>query len=273
VIPGLRLKQLLEVNSVPYSSLTHAPVYTAQHLAAAENVTGSEVAKTVVIRADAGYALVVLPASMKIDFSALRDQLPFHRIALARESEFARFFPDCELGAMPPFGNLYHLPVYIDRSLAAADAIVFNAGCHVEAVRLRYADFDGLVRPTPVNAAVPLSRARSDTDVMEPPQPCCVDEALSGAKRARGARAYPAPIHRRAHCIRSSNEVPATAEPRSVKRSGRYPERRRPEKVGPVLGPPRPDATFLKVRSHVGVARADRTPSRRAERGRPAKPR
>jgi Ala-tRNA(Pro) deacylase len=110
-------------------------------------------AKTIVVRADERFVLVILPAVRKIDVKALRDELPFKHVELASEKEFAALFPDSELGAMVPFGNLYNLPVYVDQSLSVDDNIVFNAGTHVDTIKMKYQDFDRLVRPASIHAA------------------------------------------------------------------------------------------------------------------------
>jgi Ala-tRNA(Pro) deacylase len=124
-------------------------------VAAAQHVSGKEVAKTIVLEGDGRFFLVVLPAAMKIDLEALRTELPYHRVRLANEGEFASLFPDSELGAMPPFGNLHGLPVYVEKSLAADEEIVFNAGTHVETIRMKYRDFERLVQPEQVQAGIP----------------------------------------------------------------------------------------------------------------------
>jgi len=151
-----RLKAYLDDNDVTYSHCVHRLAYTAQEVAAAQHVPGKEVAKTIVLEGNGGFFLVVLPAVMKVDIEALLSELPYQAIRLATESEFASLFPDSELGAMPPFGNLYNLPVYVDESLAEDEEIVFNAGTHVETIRMKYKDFERLVRPQRVQAGIPL---------------------------------------------------------------------------------------------------------------------
>jgi Ala-tRNA(Pro) deacylase len=151
-----RLKDYLDERGVPFTYCTHRLAYTAQELAAAQHVPGREVAKTVVLRADGHFVMVVLPAVMKLDLEALRTELPFRRIKMAREDEFASLFPDSQVGAMPPFGNLYGLPVYVDRSLLADEEIVFNAGSHLEMLRMKYSDFERLVKPVVIDAGVPI---------------------------------------------------------------------------------------------------------------------
>jgi Ala-tRNA(Pro) deacylase len=151
-----RIKDHLEKNTVPYSHCTHRLAYTAQEVAQAQHVPGREMAKTIIVKTDLQFAMVVLPAVMKINMKILRDELPFAHVELATEKEFAELFPDSELGAMAPFGNLYGLPVYVDKSLAADTEIVFNAGTHIDTIRIKYVDFARLVRPVVVDVAVRL---------------------------------------------------------------------------------------------------------------------
>ncbi|MEW5979426.1 MAG: YbaK/EbsC family protein [Acidobacteriota bacterium] len=151
-----RLKEYLEQNRVPYTHCSHRLAYTAQEVAAAQHVPGREVAKTIILKVDEGFAMVVLPATMKIDMKRIREELPYKHVELATEKEFASLFPDCELGAMAPFGNLYALPVYVDKSLSQDEQIVFNAGTHVDTVRVSYKDFSNLVKPRVIDAAIRL---------------------------------------------------------------------------------------------------------------------
>lgn len=152
-----RLKQYLENNDVPYVHQRHPLAYTAQAVAAAQHVPGKEMAKTIVMKASGQFILVVLPALWKIDLQALRAQLPFKDIELAHENEFAWLFPDCQVGAMAPFGNLYSLPVYVDKTLAEDDEIVFNAGTHQDTIRIKFRDFERLVQPQIISvAAMPV---------------------------------------------------------------------------------------------------------------------
>jgi len=141
-----RIKNHLEENKISYSPLTHPSAYTSQGAAAVMHVPGREVAKTVVVQAGNDYYLVVLPASYHVNPVRLAHVVG-HPVRLASESEFASLFPDCELGAMPPMGELYGLPVYVDESLAADKEIVFNAGTHRDAIRMKYDDFVSLARP------------------------------------------------------------------------------------------------------------------------------
>lgn len=142
-----RLKHLLDENRVPYSTLPHAKTYTAQAAAAVMHVSGQQIAKTVVLAAGNDFVLAVLPASYHVDLRKL-GAVVGRNLQLASEADFISRFPDCEPGAMPPFGRLYGLPVYVDEALTADEEIVFEAGTHREAVRLRYADFERLTQPT-----------------------------------------------------------------------------------------------------------------------------
>jgi len=153
-MPILRkLREYLDHNKVPYEVLSHRQAFTAQEVAAAQHVSGREVAKVVMLRSGARYVMTVLPAPSRVDVDAARQALGTPDLVLASEQEFAGLFPQCEAGAMPPFGNLYNLPVYVDRSLTEDEDIVFNAGTHTQTVRMKYADFVRLVKPTVVSIA------------------------------------------------------------------------------------------------------------------------
>ena len=141
-----RLKALLDESKVHYTLMTHSPAYTAQAAAATLHVPGKELAKSVVVRAGEDTLLAVLPASHHVSLKKL-SALVGRTVRLATEQEFNNLFPDCELGAMPPFGQLYNLPVYVDQALAADEEIVFNAGTHRDAIRMPYADFARLAKP------------------------------------------------------------------------------------------------------------------------------
>ncbi len=144
---SVRIKNHLEENHVPYLPLTHHSSFTASGAAAVMHVSGREVAKTVVVQAGKEYYLVVLPSSYHVKPEKLA-QVIGKPVRLATEAEFASLFPDCELGAMPPLGELYGLPVYVDESLAADREIIFNAGTHRDAIRINYDDFVRLALPT-----------------------------------------------------------------------------------------------------------------------------
>jgi Ala-tRNA(Pro) deacylase len=142
-----RLKSYLDERKIRYTLMTHSPAYTAQSAAATLHVPGQELAKTVVIRAGNDYVLAVLPASYHVDVKKLAEVMA-KKAEIATEAEFISLFPDCELGAMPPLGELYSLPVYVDELLTADQEIVFNAGTHRDAIRMSYADFESLSKPT-----------------------------------------------------------------------------------------------------------------------------
>jgi osmotically-inducible protein OsmY/prolyl-tRNA editing enzyme YbaK/EbsC (Cys-tRNA(Pro) deacylase) len=148
-----RLKTYLHDHQVPFVIQHHQTAYTAQDVAASEHLPGQMVAKVVMAVADGDMVMLVLPADHRADLAKARAAVGAHEIWLANEREFADRFPDCEVGAMPPFGNLYDLPVYVDRSLTFDQAIVFQAGTHNETMRIRYADFARLVKPTVVDIA------------------------------------------------------------------------------------------------------------------------
>ena len=141
-----RLKSFLDENQIPYSVTTHMRAYTAQGAAATMQISGKELAKSVVLRAGEEMILAVLPAPNHVRLDKLAAEAG-KSVWLATEQEFCSLFPDCEPGAMPPFGSLYNLPVYMDDSLAADEEIVFNAGTHRDAIRMRYADFARLAKP------------------------------------------------------------------------------------------------------------------------------
>ena len=147
-MPIRKLREFLDSHAVRYFVVSHSPAYTAQEIAAAAHVPGKELAKTVIVTIDDSMAMVVLPASRQLDFELLREATGTRSVELASEKEFAGLFPECEIGAMPPFGNLYGMPVYVSEELEDDDEIAFNAGAHTELLRLSYDDFKRLVRPT-----------------------------------------------------------------------------------------------------------------------------
>ncbi len=146
-MPVKKLKEYLDKNKVKYTAISHSPKYTAQEIAASAHVPGKELAKTVIVKVDGAMAMTVMPAPEKIDFGALKKALGAKSVELASEQEFADNFPQCEPGAMPPFGNLYDMDVYVAEHLAEDEEIVFNAGSHTELFKLAYSDFEKLVHP------------------------------------------------------------------------------------------------------------------------------
>ncbi|MFQ5787913.1 MAG: aminoacyl-tRNA deacylase [Thermodesulfobacteriota bacterium] len=122
-----RLKDYLDDNNVKYVKITHSPAYTAQEIAASIHIPGKELAKTVILKANEGFLMAVLPASRKINFDLLKEVVGDEGVKLASEDELKDIFQDCEVGAMPPFGNLYNLPVYVATALSEDREIAFNA--------------------------------------------------------------------------------------------------------------------------------------------------
>ena len=143
-----RLESFLRRNHVSYQVQHHPLAYTAQEVAASEHVPGKKLAKVVVATTDGSLYLLALPATHRVDLTEVERVVGRAPVRLAREEEFAAALPDCEVGAMPPFGNLYGLPVYVDKALAEDDVIVFQAGTHTDTISMAYADFERLVKPT-----------------------------------------------------------------------------------------------------------------------------
>jgi Ala-tRNA(Pro) deacylase len=146
-MPVERLKTFLDENEVDYESVTHSEVYTAQEAAAAAHIPGKNVAKTVIVKLDGEMAMVVLPATFQVSLEALTHVTGAGSVELATEDEFKDLFPTCEPGAMPPFGNLWHMQVFVDRHLREDERIAFAAGSHHELLRMAYAHFEELVEP------------------------------------------------------------------------------------------------------------------------------
>jgi Ala-tRNA(Pro) deacylase len=147
-MPTARLKDYLDREQVKYQSLPHATTFTAQETAQAAHVPGKQVAKAVVIKINGELALAVLPATDQIHLDQLQQALGTGQVELAKEYEFEARFADCDAGAMPPFGNLYGMEVYVSQRLREDEAIAFNAGTHDELIEMRYRDFERLASPT-----------------------------------------------------------------------------------------------------------------------------
>lgn len=143
-----RLTSFLEGAGVPFEILRHERAYTSEEVAATQHVPGRELAKVVVARLADGFAMAVLPATSRLDLHKLGDLAGDPHAGLAGEDDLAVLFPGCEVGAMPPFGNLFHVPVYADRRLAEDERIVFEAGTHTETIRMAWRDYARLVQPT-----------------------------------------------------------------------------------------------------------------------------
>ena len=146
-MPIAKLKSFLDENQVKYVTIYHSPAFTAQEIAASAHVPGKELAKTVMVVIDGRMAMAVLPASFQVELGLLKETTGADTVELAREDDFRDLFPDCEVGAMPPFGSLYGMETYVADKLAEDEEIVFNAGNHTELLRLAYEDYEKLVQP------------------------------------------------------------------------------------------------------------------------------
>lgn len=146
-----KLKEHLVQNGIKFAEHEHKEAFTSLVTAHRENIAPDSFAKTVIVKMDNTYAMAVLPASHRIDLKAFKDATHTKKANLATEKEFAHLFPECEIGAMPPFGNLFNVPVWVDKSLTEDNYITFNAGSHTDSIDLKYADFEKLVHPHVAN--------------------------------------------------------------------------------------------------------------------------
>ena len=142
-----KLKDYLNSQGIKYVTITHSQAYTANEIAEVAHIPGKELAKTVMVKIDGKMTMAVLPASYKVNFDLLKEASGASKVELANEKEFEDKFPGCEIGAMPPFGNIYEMDVFVDKSLSEDEEIAFNAGSHTELIRLSYKDFNRLVKP------------------------------------------------------------------------------------------------------------------------------
>ncbi len=152
-MPMTRLREFLDQHHARYVSVRHSPAYTAQEIAAKAHIPGKEMAKTVIFKLDGAMHMAVLPASKQVDLEQLRRALGGEKIELSTEDEFAQRFPGCEPGAMPPFGNLFGMQVFVAKELTEDAEISFNAGSHTELLRMTYAEFQRLVEPSVLSFA------------------------------------------------------------------------------------------------------------------------
>ena len=152
-MPAKRIREYLDNHGIKYYLISHSMAFTAQEIAASVHISGHELAKTVIIRLNGKLAMTVLPASFKVNFRSLAYVVGTEDIALAHEQEFQFRFPECEVGAMPPFGNLWNMEVFVAEKLAVKEEIVFNAGSHTELIRMAYKDFEKLVKPKVISYA------------------------------------------------------------------------------------------------------------------------
>jgi len=146
-MPGQKLKTMLDERNVKYISINHSPAYTARETAASTFVPRREFAKTIIVDLDGDKAMAVVSASRHVDLAALRELSAANQARLATEAEFKSLFPDCEIGAMPPFGSLYQLRVFVDRMVTEVDDLCFNAGTHEQIIRMDCADYLDIEKP------------------------------------------------------------------------------------------------------------------------------
>lgn len=146
-MPVKQLKEYLDSQNIKYVTISHPLTYTSQQTAYSSHIRGKELAKTVMVKIDGKMAMVVLPASYKVDLELLKKSAGANTVALATEAEFQNLFAECDAGAMPPFGNLYGMEVYAEEKLAEDEEIAFNACSHLELIKLTYQDFARLVKP------------------------------------------------------------------------------------------------------------------------------
>ena len=156
-----KLRTFLAESKIRYAVAKHPVAYTAQEIAAAQHVPGRQLAKSVLVNTDRGPVLAVLPAVHLIDLKKLKAVVGARQLTIAKEADIRQRFPDIEVGAMSPFGNLYGVPVVVDRGLGEAAEIVFNGGSHTETIKLRYRDFSALVKPKAGAFALPISRPKA----------------------------------------------------------------------------------------------------------------
>ncbi len=147
-MPANKVREFLDSRGIKYVTIKHSPAVTAAEIAESAHVAGSDFAKTVMMWLNGHLTMVVLPASRRIVLHDLRELFESPEARFATETEFREEFPDCEVGAMPPFGNLYEIPVLVAESLSKESEIAFNAGSHTEIIKMAYIDFELAVNPT-----------------------------------------------------------------------------------------------------------------------------
>ncbi|MCK5426621.1 MAG: YbaK/EbsC family protein [Thermodesulfovibrionia bacterium] len=155
-MPAKKIKEFLDSNNIKYVTIKHSPAYTAQEIAASAHISGKELAKTVMVKINGKMTMAVLPATSKVDFNLLKKASGKEKVELAREEDFKDMFPECDIGAMPPFGNLYNVDVLVDKILTEDKEIAFNAGSHTELIKMTYKDFENLVKPKVVQLSSQL---------------------------------------------------------------------------------------------------------------------
>jgi len=153
-MPSRKLKEFLDDNKIKYVSIQHSKTYTSTEIAASAHIPGKELAKTVIVKLNGKMVMAVIPASHKLKLELLQKAAGAESARLASEAEFIDKFPDCEIGAMPPFGILYNMEVYASDELEEDEEITFNAGTHTELIKLAYKDFERLVKPKKASISI-----------------------------------------------------------------------------------------------------------------------
>ena len=148
-----KLKRYLDDNQIRYIVIAHSRAYTAQEIAASAHIKGKNLVKSVIVNADGKHYMVATNANQKINTDKLKNTLGAANVHLEHEDGFKDIFDDCEVGAMPPVGNLYNIPVLVDESLYKDAEIAFNGGNHTSVVKMSFADFERLVKPQKVAVA------------------------------------------------------------------------------------------------------------------------
>jgi len=146
-MPVTKLKEFLDGQNIKYVTISHSSAFTAQEVAASAHIPGKALAKTVMVKLDGKLVMAVLPASYRVDLELLKKATGAPEAEVASEQDFRGVFPECETGAMPPFGNLYQMEVFVDQRLREDEEIAFNAGSHTELIKMTYGDFERLVSP------------------------------------------------------------------------------------------------------------------------------
>ena len=146
-MPVKTFQKFLDAQDIEYVAINHSAAYTAQEIAASAHIPGKELAKTVIVKVNGEMAMAVLPACHRVDFDLLKEAAAVSKVELASEEEFRDKFSECELGAMPPFGNLYGMDVFVADTLAEDEEIAFNCGSHTELIQMSFKDFEATVKP------------------------------------------------------------------------------------------------------------------------------
>jgi Ala-tRNA(Pro) deacylase len=146
-MPSTGIKDFLERENVPYSTILHSRAFTAQEASESAHISGKAFAKTVIVEIDGKSAMAVLPANCRVNLEDLREITGSSSVRMASEEQIQNLFPDCEVGAMPPLGKFYGIEVYVSPALAQSGEIVFNACTHTELIKMRFADFERIVQP------------------------------------------------------------------------------------------------------------------------------